>query len=74
MCKEQIILQSLHDFIYVKYENCEFVIIWLFSIGENAKINDISHMYYLCVILDNYVILYDTCDEFYLFKMVFLNW
>lgn len=31
-------------------------------------------MYYLCVILDNYVILYDTCDEFYLFKMVFLNW
>lgn len=41
MCKEQIILQSLHDFnIYVRYKNCEFVIIWLFSIGEYAKINE----------------------------------
>lgn len=40
MCKEQIILQSRYDFIYVKYENCEFVIIWLFSIGEYAKINE----------------------------------
>lgn len=41
MCKEQIILQSLYDFnIYVRYKNCEFVIIWLFSIGEYAKINE----------------------------------
>lgn len=40
MCKEQIIVQSLHDFIYVKYKSCEFIIIWLFSIGEYAKINE----------------------------------
>lgn len=50
MCKEQIILQSLYDFnIYVRYKNCEFVIIWLFSIGENAKINDnFSYVLSLC--------------------------